>query len=144
MNLALRYALGSCAAGAAWGGVAGLVAASHLGRIAWGGVYAGPLAGLAVGFATQRWCLLGRPLRIAAALVVLYSGAALFGLGVGVYDWMAFGVANRIPSGVVGQAVLAVLWGLTFTGWFLAFWPLSYATLAILGRISPRNPVARG
>ena len=100
------------------------------------------LANAIMGAATIRWCRLSTSLRIAATLLSLYVAAALFGLGVGVYDWLAVDIPNRIPYAVVVQAVLAFLWGLTFSGYLVLFWPLAYLNHWLLDRASPARPGA--
>jgi len=56
--------------------------------------------------------------------------ALIFGLGMGLYDLLTGANpgkgSHRIPSAVVIQAVIGTLWGLTFTGYFVVLWPLSY------------------
>ena len=57
----------------------------------------------------------------------------------GVHDWLGPGIPHRIPHGVMLQAVLAVLWGLTFTGYFVVLWPLAYLNHSLLGRAAARR-----
>jgi len=127
----------SGASGFLWGCLATVAAYNAVPRAVWGGLIVSPAIGCLIGAATMRWSDLALPLRIGVALLSVYVAAALFGLGVGLYDWLAVGTPNRIPSAVVAQAVLAFLWGVTFTGWFLLFWPLAYLNLRLLERIRP-------
>ena len=129
-----RYALLSCISGAVWGCIAGVLAFDAIPRAVWGGLIASPAIGLLIGLATRPWVRLPAPLRVAAALLSLYAAAALFGLAIGVYDWLAGGIPGRVPHRVVFQAVQAVLWGLTFTGYVLVLWPLAYWNHRLLGR----------
>ena len=69
------------------------------------------------------------------ALLTLYIAAALFGLAAGVYD-ASRGIPNQIPEAVIVQAVFATWWGVTFTGFVLFLWPLSYLNHWMLGRFS--------
>jgi hypothetical protein len=119
-------------AGSLWGGLAYLLGAKAFGSAIWGGVLASPGIGLVVGWITQsRFERLSGFLRALFPLGTVYIGATLFGLTVGLYDGVS-GTAGRIPSEVVLQAVLAVWWGVTFTGFLLVLWPLAYATHAMV------------
>jgi hypothetical protein len=82
--------------------------------------------------------------RALLALVSLYVAAAFFGVAIGLYDVLA-GVNSgsghaRIPSAVVIQSVLAVLWGLTFTGYVLILWPLAYLNHVFLATVLEQRP----
>lgn len=104
-----------------------------------GGLLASPAIGLAVGASTQKWRRWSIPVRIGVSLVSLYAAAALFGLGVGLYDWLIIGGPNRIPHAVVTQAVLAYLWGLTFTGFLVVLWPMAFVNHWLLGLLLGRR-----
>lgn len=121
--------------GAAWGLFAYVLAARFMGRIAWGGVIAAPLIGLAV--ARLYLPAYGRSTRVRwfMALVTLYVAVTLFGLGVGIYDALP-PVANRLTHAVVLQDVLGSLWGVTVSGYVLFLWPLTYATHWLIGRVA--------
>lgn len=130
--MTLRRGLHYVIAGAVWGAVAYLLGARAFGVVIWGGVLASPVFGLVVGWATGPWferCTGFR--RWAVALASLYLGGTMFGLAVGVHDWLA-GATGRSLTGVVGQSVLAVWWGITVTGFLIALWPMAYATHALL------------
>jgi hypothetical protein len=132
-----KYLFLSGVSGVLWGCVVTVIAFDAAPRAIWGGLIASPLIGCMIGAATKRWSYLSLPLRVVVALVSVYVAAALFGLGVGLYDWLAVDIPNRIAYGVVVQAVLAFLWGLTFIGWCLVFWPLAYLNHWLLGRVVP-------
>jgi hypothetical protein len=121
--------------GAAWGGIAWLVGARGLGSIVWGGVMAAPLIGLLMGLLSRPIVRLPIVARIFASLASLYAAALLFGLAVGLWD-LARDVPGRDAGEVVLQAVLAVLWGLTFSGYVLLFWPLAYLDHSLVGRVA--------
>ena len=72
-----------------------------------------------------------------ASLVGLYVAVSLFGLAVGVYDLATGDIEHRIASAVVIQAVLGVLWGVTFTGYVVILWPLAYLNHILLWRVLP-------
>ena len=129
----------SLACGFAWGGIAYVLGSGALDRLIWGGVLVSPLIGLAIGrvaawLRPSSW--LGSKLgRAFASVVGLYAAVSLFGLAVGVYDLATGDIRNRIASAVVIQAVLGVLWGATFTGYFVILWPLAYLNHALLWRL---------
>lgn len=137
MTPAQRYAVLSCVSGVVWGCIVGLLAFDAFPRAICGGLIASPAIGLLIGIATRRWFRFPTPLRIAATLGSLYLAAALFGLAVGIYDWLAVDIPYRIPYAVVLQAVLAFVGGLTFPGYLLVLWPLAYLNHWLLGRTSP-------
>jgi hypothetical protein len=112
-----------------------LIAFDAVLRANWGGLIAPPVIGCMIGAATKRWPRLSRPSRIVVALISVYVAAALFGLGVGLYDWIAVDIPSRIACGVVVQAVLAFLLGLTCIGWILVFWRLAYLNHWLLARV---------
>jgi len=134
MNPTRKHILLSCLSGVVWGLIAVAIGFGAFPRAIWGGLIASPLIGLFIGAITLRWFRLPVYLRVAATLVSLYVAASLFGLAVGVYDWLALDIPDRIPHGVVVQAVLAVLWGLTFMGYFIVLWPLAYLNHWLLAR----------
>jgi len=122
----------SAVSGVFWGVVA-MVLGRPLERLIWGGVVLAPLIGLGAGFASALFPSEGRIRKAMFSIVSLYTTAAIFGLGVGVYDLLT-SQGSRIPSTVVIQAVMATLWGLTFTGYFIVLWPLSYMNHTMLSR----------
>ena len=134
-----RRLVGSAISGIVWGCIVTVIAFDTAPRAIWGGLIASPAIGCVIGTTTRRWDGLPAPLRSAIALGSLYLAAALFGLGVGLYDWLVLATPNRIASGVVLQAVLAFLWGLTFPGWVVLFWPLAYLNHRLLARLDPTS-----
>lgn len=138
-----KYLLLSAISGMIWGGVVTWIAVDMVPRAIWGGLVASPIIGCIIGASTKRWYRLPLPFRIVASLGSLYVATALFGFSVRVYDWLAFDMPNRLSYGVVLESLLAFLWGLTFVGWLVLFWPLAYVTHWLLGRISPARQLAR-
>jgi hypothetical protein len=121
-----------CAAfGLAWGGVAALLGARAIGPDVWGGVVASPLIGLLVGRLSLAWFQVGSGWRRAlVALGGLVAGAILFGLGVGIADLVRHPGQRMIAT--VVESIAGTLWGVFVTGFFLALWPLAYATYWLL------------
>lgn len=136
MNMRHTYVLSSVLSGACWGGLVTLIAFDMAPQAIWGGLIFSPLIGGLVGVATWGWTRLSVAGRIVVALLSLYAAAALFGLGVGLYDGFVLAGPDRITRAVVSQAVVGFLWGLTFLGWVIVFWPLAYLNHWILGRLS--------
>ena len=130
------YVLGSTLSGVLWGAIAYALGSSWLGPGLPGALVAAPVVGLTVGLAFAWIHRVSRGWRVLAALLSLYCGATLFGLAVGVADLLRSGGASRMPVETVLQAVPAVLWGLTFTGYVLFLWPLAYWNHAVLGRLA--------
>jgi hypothetical protein len=138
-----RVVLFSLLSAAVWATLV-VALARPLGSVLWGGVMAAPVIGLAAGFASALFPSSGIVRRALFSLVSLYAAAAFFGLAMGVYD-LALGPNagagwQRVPSGVVIQAMLGTLWGLTFGGYLVLFWPLSYANHLLIWRLWTRQP----
>jgi hypothetical protein len=133
MPTTARQLLHSFLAGASWGGAGYLLGARSFGEPVWAGVLASPLIGVAIGSLAQPAFERTRGMRRAGvALVSLYLGVIFFGGAVGAYDYAAGDTIHRSAVAVVLQDVLAALWGVTFTGFFLGLWPLAYGTHWIL------------
>lgn len=128
----------SVASSIVWAAIAMLLGRS-LSPVIWGGVILAPFIGLGAGFASALFPTEGRVRKAWFSLVSLYVAATIYGLGMGVYDLATGQNAGdgwrRIPSAVVLQAAMATLWGLTFTGYFIVLWPLSYANHSVLSRV---------
>lgn len=137
MGQVTRIILLSVASGGVWAAIA-VVLGGAMRPIIWGGVLLAPFIGLAAGFASAVFPSEGRFYKALFSLVSLYTAAAIFGLGMGVYDLLTGQNSGdgwqRIPSAVIVQASMATLWGLTFTGYFIVLWPLAYINHRMLAR----------
>ena len=136
--LSSRYLILSALSGAVWGAIGYALAASSFPALILPAVLLSPLIGLAVGIGF-RWIhrFEGIGVKAFVALLSLYAAGMLFGLVIGFTD-LARGVdlppgTTRIGYAVVIQPVMAIWWGLTFGGWFLALWPLAYLNHRLLG-----------
>ena len=143
-----RYYFLSAGSGLAWSGIAYLLLASFdsgvLGwRMAlrelwfpglWVGIAVSPLFGLLVGWAHRPTYAFPLILRVFLALATLYAAAALFGLVIGVVEEIIETSPNHVKGASIIEWVLATLWGVTFTGYFLFLWPLAFANHWLLGR----------
>jgi hypothetical protein len=122
------YLLRCAVAGAIWGCIAWLLGHQAFRGLVYAGVLASPLVGLAVGWATFGLRHSSAWTRMAAAGLTLYGAATLFGLALGLAALL-----SRAPgqnAEVFIEPLFAVLWGVTFTGYFVVLWPLAYLTQA--------------
>lgn len=100
-----------------------------------GGLVAAPLIGLLMGSLARKFSRLGQPARIAVALANLYLAVWLFlmasnvvALLVGAVPW------SRGFEALVWSPIVGTLAGLTYTGFVLLLWPVSYVNHALVGR----------
>lgn len=113
-------------AGLAWGVVALLLGHRALGDELYVGFLLAPMLGVAIGWQMQPRFEAHRGFaRAAIALVTLGVGATLFGIVLGLADWLLDG--GGIGS-TVGAGLIATWWGVFATGFVLALWPLTYLT----------------
>ncbi len=61
------------------------------------------------------------------ALASLYLGALLFALPIAFYEVVTRGTDRALLETVLEQFI-AVLWGITLTGFVIALWPMAYLT----------------
>jgi hypothetical protein len=134
MKKTASYYLMSALAGCVWAILVYLISLGAMGSIILGGLIASPFIGLLIGFLYKPVYKLPKAGQVFMSLLTLYLAATLFGLAMGLYDAYRHDIPNRILSGVIIQSVLATLWGLTFLGYFVLLWPLSYFTHQLLGR----------
>jgi hypothetical protein len=89
---------------------------SHVARMLSGGIIAAPLIGVLIGMGSRRFSALGRLGQVLTALGDLHIAAFLFVWAAEVDTWRS------------------ILLGLTFSGYFLLLWPLSYVNHALVAR----------
>jgi len=120
--------LGLCA-GAGWGALAYLLGAAAFGPAVWPGVLTSPLIGALVARLTHpgfsRAAGLGRAFW---PLASLYGGGILFSMPVAIGELVRRVGSGASPVAIATEPLLAVLWGITFTGLILILWPLAYLT----------------
>ena len=138
MRLSPSQSVHCLIAGLAWAGCAYLFGSRSFGSMIWGGMAAAPVIGLVVGWLTQPWFENSSGNRRGlVALTSLYLGAVLFGLSMGVGRLLvAPGGLGSLEAMV--EPLLAVLWGITFTGFVLFLWPLACLTHVILEWLDTR------
>jgi len=100
-----------------------------------GGLVAAPLIGMLVGLLSRKFSWLGQSARIAVALGNLYLAVWLFLMAAGIVRLLGgeVGWAQAFEALVSDPIVGAVL-GLTYTGFFILLWPLSYVNHTLIGR----------
>jgi hypothetical protein len=139
----LRLLLLSGGSGVAWALLARALVRGTAGPGIFGAVLASPAIGVLVGLSLQGFRSRSLPVRVLMAVFGLYLGAALFGLALGIDDLLVGPNSGpgwrRDPAGVLLQAVLGMLWGVTFSGWVLLLAPLSYLNLWL---VEPRDGIA--
>jgi hypothetical protein len=116
------------AAGLLWGVLGYFLGERGFRTMIWGGALASPLIGILVGrFIHPRFVDSSGAMRVFIALISLLAASILFGLAMGITD-LVLGHPGRRAVEVVLQPVIGVLWGVTIGGFFIALWPLAYAT----------------
>ena len=128
-----RYYCLCAVSGLTWGGIAYLLMGEWFPGL-WVGMAVSPLFGLLVGWVHRPTYRFSAAARVLVALVTLYATAALFGLVIGVVEAAIETNPNTMKGAAVIEWVLATLWGLTFTGYFLFLWPLAFLNHWLLGR----------
>ena len=129
-----QYVLLSALSGCLWGAIAFVLSFEGFPVQIWGGVLGSPPIGIVIGliaYYTGPWSSFSR---VPLSLASLYFAAALWGLCIGVFEMLVLGIPNQIPYAGVIEMVLAVLWGLTFSGYVVLLWPLAYFNHWLLGR----------
>lgn len=120
--------------GCGWGVIGFLIGYFNPGSsLLWGGALISPLIGVIIGFSFELIDRRGKTARIFLALISLYLAVVLFGLGMGCAD-LCRDIAGRRSLAVIMQGPSAAVWYITFAGWVLILWPLTYATHTYLGR----------
>jgi hypothetical protein len=115
--------------GTGWGLLAALLGGRAIGPPILYGVFASPLIGVVVGrFLHPRFARASGAYRALIAFASLYSGAAMFGLAIGVGQF--FGARGNDGPEVLWEGVAAVLYGTSL--FVIALWPLAYLTHVVL------------
>jgi len=115
----------SAASGLMWALIAWFIGYGAFGRRIWGGIVIAPLIGILIG--RMSWPMHNKPrwVQIAASLFYVYVAAVCFAIGMALFS-PVLGPRNVRFSAGLTEHVLAVLWGLTFGGYALVLWPLSF------------------
>ena len=115
----------SAASGLMWALIAWFIGYRAFGHRVWGGIVIAPLIGILIG--RLSWPIHNKPrwVQIAGSLFYLYVAAVCFAIGMAFFS-PVLGPRNVRFSASLIEHVLAVLWGLTFGGYALVLWPLSF------------------
>jgi hypothetical protein len=111
----------SAASGMMWALIAWLIGYRVFGHRIWGGIVVAPVIGILIG--RLSWPMRNKPrwAQIAGSLFYLYLAAVCFAIAMALFS--PLGPRKRfLPF----EYVWAVLWGLTFSGYVLILWPLSF------------------
>jgi hypothetical protein len=119
--------------GVAWSAIAWGIGHEALGTPIWGGVLASPFIGVLIGRMSRRHHEASWIVHILVSFFHLYFAAMVFAVATSI-----LGVAWRpVPVSLgewVLQVIFVVLWGLTFTGYVIVLWPLSFLNHWIVWR----------
>lgn len=130
----MKYYVLSVLSGCVWAGIALLLSFGAYGWLITGGIIAAPFIGLLIGILYRPAYKFSTFVQILGSLFTLYLAAALFGLAVGAGDWLWRDIPNRMLDEVVLQAMLATLFGVTFTGYVVLLWPLAFLNHWLLSK----------
>jgi NAD/NADP transhydrogenase beta subunit len=131
----------SALSGCGWAVVAYFVGHAAFGYRIWGGIIAAPLIGVLIGHLSKSMEAKTRRIQIVASLFNFYLAATCFAVAMAVFDFV-WGPRHVPFSPVLMQHVLGVLWGLTFTGYFLVLWPLSFFNHRLVWRAHAAGGIA--
>jgi hypothetical protein len=128
----------SAVSGCAWAWIAVVLLDRAPAWPVWGGVLASPLIGVLAGMLSRRFDQRRLPAQTLLALTSLYCAAAWFGAATGLTETVS-GVSagpgpHRMPGAVMVESVLAMLWGLTLTGYVVFLWPLAWVNHLLVAR----------
>jgi hypothetical protein len=111
-----------------------------------GGMVAAPAIGTLIGYIARRFNKLSLDMRLVLALADLYLATYLFLLATGVGQALAQLLRSRavdVHKSLVIDPFLGTLLGLTYTGFVLALFPLSYMNHVLMGkawdRVQPQS-----
>jgi hypothetical protein len=115
----------SGASGLMWALIAWFIGHRAFGDRIWGGIIMAPFIGILIGRLSWPMRSKSRWVQIAGSLFYLYVAAACFAISMALSSLAAGPGHVRFSATLIGH-VLAVLWGLTFGGYALVLWPLSF------------------
>lgn len=94
-----------------------------------------PLIGIAMGRFSRHFAARHIVTRALLSLATLYAATAAWGAMIGIVVAIdRWNVPNYVHWAPVSEYTLAALWGLTFTGYVFALWPLAYLNHLLIDR----------
>ena len=117
--------------GACWALVACLAGEFRMSPPVWASVTASPFIGILMGHVGARFWRTAPPRRVAIALLTLYLATALFGFAADVRMW----IDGAAPRRFFMENAYILVWGVTWSGWVIFFWPLAYLSHTLVDRI---------
>ncbi|RPI54113.1 MAG: hypothetical protein EHM55_11775 [Acidobacteria bacterium] len=115
----------SAFSGCGWGVVAYVIGHPAFGHRISGGIVAAPLIGILVGHLSRPFGAKPRWMQILWSLLFLYFAATCFAIVIGSTDFLSQRLDVTLIAALTAH-ILAVLSGLTGSGYFLVLWPLSF------------------
>jgi hypothetical protein len=104
-------------------------------RAVWGGLVAAPVIGVLVGLLSRNFSELGWSAKVTVALANLYLAVWLFIMAANVVKLLAGeGGWSQGFKALVSGPIIGAFLGLTYTGFVLFLWPLSYVNHTLIGR----------
>lgn len=131
----------SALSGCGWGLIAFFIGHAAFGHGIWGGIVAAPLIGVLIGHLSKSIESKSRLDQIVASLFDLYLAAICFAVATAMFDFVWGPRQMPFPT-LLMRDILVVLWGLTFTGYFLVLWPLSFFNQRLVWRAHADGGVA--
>jgi len=115
----------SAVSGLGWALIACFIGYRAFGYRIVGGIIMAPLVGVLIGHLSSPLQNKPRWVQIAGSLFFLYVAASCFAIGMALFSPILGPRNVKFPAALI-ELVLAVLWGLTFGGYALVLWPLSF------------------
>lgn len=132
----------SAVSGLAWALIGCVLGYRAVGYEVLGGVITAPLTGILIGHLSSSLHDEPRWIQIAGSLFDLYVAAVCFAVGMGLFALLFGPPTMGFPAAVMTR-VLAVLWALTFWGYALLLWPLSFFNHRLVWRTEARQVPTR-
>jgi NAD/NADP transhydrogenase beta subunit len=128
----------SAVSGCAWAWIAVLLLDRPIAGPVWGGLVVSPVIGALAGMLSIRFRSRSLPAQAVLALASLYGAVALFAAVAGLVDVLfaphAGSSLRRTPSAAIIESVLAIVWGMTLSGYVLFLWPLAWVNHNLIAR----------